>query len=169
VQLNDIGEVAGNYSDSTGGHVFLYRDGTYTRIDPPSSGSQSGSTYASFSDLNNVGQILGSYYGSSSGSFLYTDGVSRDVSVAGSSSSSFSGMNDLGQLIGTFYDGSGFNAVLATPDLAPAPPPCGGPSWPLAAQEVTAVAAGSVAGQGTTGSAQAGMITSLRQETNGAT
>jgi hypothetical protein len=129
--INDAGQVAGTYNDSTGSHVFLDTNNTYVTLDPtfiappPNAGSYYSS--ASFTALNNAGDVLGSYYSSTgSGTFLYSDGTSRDVSVPNAPSSSANGMNDVGQLIGSFYDGINSHAFLATPVTSDiVPPHCG--------------------------------------------
>ena len=67
--INDAGAVAGNYSDSTGTHGFVYDHGIYTEFDAP--GAHDTFVY----DFNDVGQVSG-YYEDSAGQhgFIYNTG-----------------------------------------------------------------------------------------------
>ena len=57
--INDLGQIVGGYSDSSGAHGFLYSDGTYTTID-----DALGTSTIAYG-INNAGQIAGQYTDSS--------------------------------------------------------------------------------------------------------
>ena len=56
--LNDKGQIVGRYLDQTGSrdHGFLYMNGTFTTLDVP------GSSDTEATGINNLGQIVGTYY-----------------------------------------------------------------------------------------------------------
>jgi uncharacterized membrane protein len=58
--VNDRGEVAGDYSDSSGEHGFVDDNGTFTTLNVP------GATSTSVSAINDRGEVVG-YYVDSSG------------------------------------------------------------------------------------------------------
>ena len=137
--VDDLGELVGQYIDSTGRFVaFLYNGGTYTPIDDPLatgthvdvfSGQDSKGTFAS--SINDGGQVTGSYVDSSGQfeSFFYRDGTYTtiiDPSATYSSQypnspiSPISGANNAGQLIGILMTAittpsAFFTAVAPTP------------------------------------------------------
>ena len=112
IEINDVGQVAGNYKDGTGSHAFLDTNGTYITIAAPPGSGQQAST--SFSRLDNAGEVLGTYSGpTGSGPFLYSDGTSRALGVPGVQATGVNSMNDLGDLIGSFFDGAQTHSFLA--------------------------------------------------------
>ena len=53
--INDRGQVAGQYSDGSGYHGFVYSNGTFTTLDVP------GATYTFPASINDNGQVAGNY------------------------------------------------------------------------------------------------------------
>jgi probable HAF family extracellular repeat protein len=77
--INASGQIVGDYIDSGGTrHGFLYSGGTYTTLnDPFAINGDSSSTNGTFAlGINNLGQIVGYYYGSGSTQhgFIYSGG-----------------------------------------------------------------------------------------------
>jgi probable HAF family extracellular repeat protein len=114
--INDTCEIVGFYE----GGSFLYRDGIYTTLNDPLG------TYGTFaSDINNAGQIVGTYWTDdhSAHGFLYSAGnyVTLDHPLANIASTFASGINDVGQIVGYFgsdtgthgfvYDGVGYTTI----------------------------------------------------------
>ena len=65
-----LGQIVGVYSDNTGGHGFLYSDGSYVTLNAPGALD----TYAY--GINDKGQIVGNYLnGSGTHGFLYSNGT----------------------------------------------------------------------------------------------
>lgn len=54
--INDFGTVVGNYFDGTTSHGFIYRHGTYTRVDGPA-----GVFFFRLTGINNFGHLVGSF------------------------------------------------------------------------------------------------------------
>lgn len=104
--INDLGEIVGNFADSTGVHGFLYNGGKFTTINPP------GSTFTVLSGINNRGQILGSSSSvpSPEGNFLYEHGVFTPLNVP----AFLFGLNDRGQIVGQICDNTGCHGLLDT-------------------------------------------------------
>jgi probable HAF family extracellular repeat protein len=79
IGINASGQIVGDYIDSGGTrHGFLYSGGTYTTLnDPFAINGDSSSTNGTFAlGINNLGQIVGYYYGSGSTQhgFIYSGG-----------------------------------------------------------------------------------------------
>ena len=101
--INDLGQVVGEFTDSSGEHGFLYSNGIYTIVVPP------GSTGAHLSDINNSGQITGWYGGSG---FLDTGGVFTTINPPGSFNTHPLSVNDSGQVVGYYFDSIGEHGFL---------------------------------------------------------
>jgi probable HAF family extracellular repeat protein len=86
--INDLGQVVGNFVDSTGLHGFLYSHGKYTTINVP------GSTITELTGINNLGQILGA--STAGGNFIYARGTFTTVGAPVYANA----INDLGQIAG---------------------------------------------------------------------
>ncbi len=64
-----MGQIVGNFSDSTGNYGFIDTGGSFTQIDPPG-------TFFVVSGINDAGQIVGmfSVNGGNTHGFLCSDG-----------------------------------------------------------------------------------------------
>lgn len=93
--INDMGQIVGHFTDSTGNHGFLDVNGHFTQIDFP------GSSNTGFSGINNAGEIVGGYEDSSPQGFLYTNGVFSPVNFPGNLYDGTSAINNLGQITGS--------------------------------------------------------------------
>jgi hypothetical protein len=117
VGLNDNDEVVGDYRDSQGiFHSFLYRDGTYTTIDPPfPSATGSGAT-----GINNDGIIVGGF---DEHGYIDDHGTFTQLDVPGAEFTLPRGINNNGVIVGVYCVGStchGFtldNGDFATVDV----------------------------------------------------
>jgi probable HAF family extracellular repeat protein len=110
--INDVGQIAGVYDDSSGQHGFLYIDGMFTTLaDFPGA---TGRTVPH--GINNSGQIVGSYSFQSGGShgFLYDHGgfTTLDVPLSGGNNTGALGINDVGEIVGIYGDSSGQHGFL---------------------------------------------------------
>jgi uncharacterized membrane protein len=115
--INDKGQVVGYYYDSTITNIldathrysFVYSGGAYTTLSDPL-----GLHPAAF-DINDTGQIVGTYVGkgSSGGAyvylgFLYSAGSYTTLEdPLGVDGTMAYGVNDAGQIVGQFIDGAG--------------------------------------------------------------
>lgn len=111
--INDKGQIVGTYANASGLHGFLYDHGIFTTIDYPVHGWALGSSGNRFFDtslsgINNLGQIVGSYQGSSGGhSFIDSHGIFNTLknpfpskeSLLGLDLAAF-GINDRSQIVG---------------------------------------------------------------------
>jgi uncharacterized membrane protein len=126
--VNNLNQVVGS-SDALG---FLYNSGVFTIINVPGSINVPNGAPTLPTGINNVGQIVGTYYTSSVSSpdpptfgFLDTNGVFSTISVPGSPATAANGINDAGQIVGSFRSGDfrsghGFlenNGVFTTIDV----------------------------------------------------
>jgi hypothetical protein len=80
---------------------------TFTDIGAP--GSQPGSTGDFVVNINNLGQVVGSYVDSKGNidGFLYSGGKYITIDAPGFASTTLQGINDFGQVVGIAYDSSG--------------------------------------------------------------
>jgi probable HAF family extracellular repeat protein len=93
--INASGQIVGNFSDATGQHGFLYRDGQYTVIDMP---GEAGSTR--LGGISDDGSIVGSSYDyANPNSFVYRQGVFTSFTADGAYTVA-SDINDAGQIVG---------------------------------------------------------------------
>ena len=94
---NDHGQVVGwGYVGAGGENAFLYSNGVWNDLGMPGVAS----------DINNTGQIVGSFYPVGSGNphaFLYANGTMADLGTPGGSLSTAVGINDAGVIIGNAY------------------------------------------------------------------
>ncbi len=107
--INDAGMIVGGYQDNNDeqGGFTLDANGMMTLFDHPNlpSGHQ-----ASASDINNLGQMVGSFFdvdshGNPIQRGFFIDGSSLSfIDVPGSSSVFANGLNDLGDIVGAFYE-----------------------------------------------------------------
>ena len=103
--INNAGQVAGTYQDTTGRtHGFLYNGTTYTNIDYP------GSNYNYVFGINAAGQLVGGYsvsnpFGPYHG-FIYHNGVFTEFDYPNRETDG-RGINNLGQIVGIYNQGYG--------------------------------------------------------------
>jgi probable HAF family extracellular repeat protein len=124
--INNVGDIVGTYSNSTGFHGFLESGGNYTTIDVGLGiGTQA---FA----INDLGQIVGTYEPQGSGGeglggadgFLLSGGIATTLVFPGATFTIPTGINDLGQIVGHYIvPGSNFahgflysNGVFTTID-----------------------------------------------------
>jgi autotransporter passenger strand-loop-strand repeat protein/probable HAF family extracellular repeat protein len=107
--INDSGEVAGDYIDSSGVvHGFLYSGGTYTTIDDPLATS---GTLAW--GINGSGEVVGTFISGGNGTlsgasgFLDSKGVYTTIFDSSGVSTLAFGINDAGQIVRDYVDSSG--------------------------------------------------------------
>ena len=122
--INAAGLIVGAYAITSGTppssqtYGFLYnpQNGTFTTLDDPSAshGGISGGTGAT--GINDLGQIVGSYFGVYNGvggthGFLYSGGTytTLDVGGAGPLGTFAQSINNAGQIAGTYYDAGNVN------------------------------------------------------------
>jgi hypothetical protein len=123
--INDAGQMVGGYGDLVNpafSHGFL-RDtgGNFTTIDDPNMAVNSfGEEYTGLSDINNLGQIVGSYSDAagSHGFLRSPTGVftTIDDPDGNPGTTSVSGINTLGVMVGTFSDSSGVHSFVRSAD-----------------------------------------------------
>jgi probable HAF family extracellular repeat protein len=100
--INDHGQVVGQFSDGTGTHGFIYKEGSFAQIDYP------GATSTVLTGINNRGAILGrATTASSAGFFIYDRGTFGPIVAAPKSSDTTlgTGLNDHGDIVGYFQAG----------------------------------------------------------------
>ncbi len=106
--LNDSGEVAGHYQDSSNTiHGFLYNNGAYTTLDDPSAGTGVlEGTYAAA--INASGEVAGFYFDSSGNrhGFLYNNGAytTLDDPSAGPGGTVAEAINTSGEVAGSYLE-----------------------------------------------------------------
>jgi probable HAF family extracellular repeat protein len=101
--INDSGQIVGfSFLGGITNQVFLYTAGTFTGVSLPlPSGSRSPTPY----DINDAGQIVGSFEDSSTGlprGFSYDAGALTVIDVPGGIATGVAGINDVGQMVGGF-------------------------------------------------------------------
>lgn len=105
--LNNHGEVVGFYSDPDGKyHLFLDRNGRFTSFSLPFPGV----TVQVANDINDAGQIIGTYIDTSGPhGFIYSNGIFTKVEFpfGSDSNASLDKINARGQIIGKYYDTQG--------------------------------------------------------------
>ena len=100
LSINNSGQVTGSYIDSSGGHGFVYSNGTFTTFDPP------GATDTKARSINDSGQVAGffddaeyEYRG-----FMYSNGTSTTINVPGAAGTRATSINNSGQVTGSYYE-----------------------------------------------------------------
>ena len=106
--INDIGEVVGNYVDTSGDnfkrHGFLRSSkGTFTSFDFPDR------TFTSPTGINNSGQIVGFYADEDFffHGFVVNKGVFTTVDFPDASETQIFSINAKGEIVGTYFDADG--------------------------------------------------------------
>jgi len=98
------GAIVGTYADSQGlGHGFLLQNGVFTTLDDPKADPNT----TSLEDINSSGAIVGVYYVAPPGSgpiahsFVYINGVFKEVIVPNAIYAAVTGHNGYGDVTGT--------------------------------------------------------------------
>jgi probable HAF family extracellular repeat protein len=112
--INNSGQIVGQYNNSHGVFGFVYANGVYTDLDDPLGHYTLNSktySYTTATGINNLGQIVGNY-GDGSGSatgngFLYSSGTYTTIAFPGAAQTQIQGINDSGQIVGTYSTNSG--------------------------------------------------------------
>ncbi len=100
--INDRGEVAGYYFDSSGIHGYVDANGTFTTLNVP------GAAVTFASAINDHGEVVGNYEDSTVGhvtgdGFIYDDGTYTTLSAPGASDTVPSAINDRGEITGNYF------------------------------------------------------------------
>jgi uncharacterized membrane protein len=112
--INNSGDIIGTYSvaaslDPFSGpittHGYLYKQGTYTTIDPPGAIPSSDTPLA----INKQDQVVGNYTDASGNGygFIYQNGNYTTLKVPGATSTDAEDINDKGEVVGTWSDSAG--------------------------------------------------------------
>ena len=114
--INNSGQVAGYYYDSSGTHGFVYSNDTFTTLDVPVATTGPVGTGTSPSSINASGQVTG-YYFDNSGThgFVYSNGTFTTLDVPGATDTFATSINAGGQVTGNYFDGSNHHGFIATP------------------------------------------------------
>ncbi len=108
--LNDKGQIAGYFADSSGAyHGFLKEYGTYTIIDVPDA------PYTFLDGINSSGIIQGQIYnaaGAAEGFAATSGGLFRIVNYPGAANTALVGINDLGDVSGSYWENFGVNTAF---------------------------------------------------------
>jgi len=118
--INNLGDSTGNLIDQNGvNHGYLYKNGTFTLIDPP------GSVYTIAIGLNDSDEIVGFYCTTLQDctingpedvqGFVYSNGVYTTINVPGSWFTELDTLNDAGTIVGNYWDQNGFVHSFLTP------------------------------------------------------
>ena len=122
--INDHGEVVGfSYvnPEFVGVDGFIYTNGVASLLDFP------GVFGTEAFGVNNLGQVVGTYFGSpfspnSEGNgFLEENSVFTTINYPGALATELVGINDAGDIVGDYSDSTGEHSFLATPITAPEP------------------------------------------------
>jgi hypothetical protein len=112
--INDKAVVVGFYWDAQlVQHGFVFANGVYKTLDNPKNAPQFSPNGNLLSDINGSGVITGYYYvGTTLYSFIYTNGVFKDVLPANASNTAISGINGYGVVVGTTTLNSGVSTLF---------------------------------------------------------
>lgn len=106
--INDLGHVVGDVSNGNDTTSFLYKDGVMTDLRPVLGFTNQNANRAT--DINNVGDIIGTYYevySSMPQAYMISDGSPIFLGTLGGSYSVAAGLNETGQVVGFSRDASG--------------------------------------------------------------
>jgi probable HAF family extracellular repeat protein len=78
---------------------FLRVDDAFTEVNVPNAISTTAA------DVNNRGQIVGTFYDGTSHGFVTGNGVLLVINVPGPQNTGVEGINNAGQMVGSFFDG----------------------------------------------------------------
>jgi hypothetical protein len=101
--INDVGQIVGLYWDPSGrDNGFLLTQGVFTTIAVP------GTLYTEPWDINNHGEIVGTYYDTSNVSgFVLSNGRYDRIRYPGAAATWALGINDAGEITGYYEDAAG--------------------------------------------------------------
>jgi probable HAF family extracellular repeat protein len=128
--INNAGQILGVAGIGAPETIFLYSDGTFTRITPAVIvkdiyGGPFPTDISAGADISDTAQIVGTVlaaeYGNKTEGFLYANGATRTIHFPGATSTSVTGINNAGQIVGSFLDQNGdSHGFVATPVPEPA-------------------------------------------------
>jgi hypothetical protein len=100
--INDKGAVVGFYWDKqTVQHGFILENGIYKTLDNPKNNPQFSPNGNVLTDINGSGAVVGFYYiGETIYSFIYSNGVFKDILPKNGSNTYVEGINGFGEVIG---------------------------------------------------------------------
>ena len=106
--INDLGHVVGDVSNGNYTTSFLYKDGVMTDLRPVLGFTNQNANRAT--DINNVGDIIGTYYevySSMPQAYMISDGSPIFLGTLGGSYSVAAGLSETGQVVGFSRTASG--------------------------------------------------------------
>jgi hypothetical protein len=103
--INDLGQIVGTYLDSSGDyHGYERNGGKFTSLDVPFAGATSTVPFG----INNSGEVVGGWEGSSGGGgFTLIGGAYASFNYPGSIYTNPFGLNSAGEIVGFYEDASG--------------------------------------------------------------
>jgi hypothetical protein len=112
--INDKAVVVGFYWDAQlVQHGFVFANGVYKTLDNPKNAPQFSPSGNYLSDINGSGVITGYYYvGLNIYSFIYSNGVFKDVLPSNGTDTAISGINGYGVVVGTTTLSSGISTMF---------------------------------------------------------
>ncbi|HYZ44075.1 MAG TPA: hypothetical protein VE667_04400, partial [Xanthobacteraceae bacterium] len=100
--INNAGQIVGEYVDSAGIHGFLLSGGTYTTLNDPLAPK-----FTEVFGINGAGEIVGDYVTSGGGGgFLLSGGTYTTLDPPGSVSTIVEDINNKGQIVGWYFTSS---------------------------------------------------------------
>jgi probable HAF family extracellular repeat protein len=106
--LNNLGAIAGDYSDSAGvQHGMILKGTTLTTIDRENCSTTPGATAIAFYGINSAGTVVGwcqDTVTQVNDAFSYAKGKFTTIRPPGATSTQAHGINDKGQVVGTYLD-----------------------------------------------------------------
>lgn len=107
--INDKADVVGLYWDKQMvQHGFILENGIYKTLDNPKNNPQFSPNGNVLTDINGSGAVVGYYYiGPTIYSFIYANGVFKDILPTNGSNTYVEGINGFGQVVGTTTLSSG--------------------------------------------------------------
>jgi probable HAF family extracellular repeat protein len=106
IDINNLGQISGWYSNSAGAYGFIDTNGSFTSIDGPHAPGDINNRVAG---INNLGQVVGFVINDPGGSptgFLDANGSITTINFPGTTYTLALGINDTGQIVGYYSDGS---------------------------------------------------------------
>lgn len=112
--INNLGQIAGYYTDASGTHGFLESGSTFVAIDAP------GAKGTEVLGLNDVGQLVGTYTDAAGHNhgFVEEGGRFSPIDVTGATDTFAFGINNAGEVVGYSTGSGGTHGFTATPSMA---------------------------------------------------